>query len=305
MAKKATLRDVANMAGVSVATASYVMNNRPDQKISEATRKKVLQIANLLDYSPNPTAKSLAGGRSNLIGIVCRLRPETPSRNLEVVHFVDLLAERLNRLHYNAVLIPLHGKKAADNGSFSSNSVGCMIAVDLSQEEFSDLADNVYVPVLCVDMLVNHFLFYQIYSDLPARIVQAAEALGTAPEDTVLLTEEFSNRRYLDFVAGSIPAQETLFVSAGIWSSQADRLLSPAFLRDRKLIVIGAQLARVAESLVPRGRIAVISSDPSGDFIPEDFPVIHNDVAKKANVTISILLNALDKKFDVTHDYRI
>ena len=47
MEKKVTVKDVAREAGVSVATVSYIMNNRTDQKISEATRKKVLQIANL------------------------------------------------------------------------------------------------------------------------------------------------------------------------------------------------------------------------------------------------------------------
>ena len=69
MNKKATVKDVAREAGVSVATVSYIMNNRTDMKISEATRKKVLQIANLLDYTPSHVAKSLATGRSNVIGI--------------------------------------------------------------------------------------------------------------------------------------------------------------------------------------------------------------------------------------------
>ena len=60
MEKKVTVKDVAREAGVSVATVSYIMNNRTDQKISDATRKKVLQIANLLNYTPSSVAKSLA-----------------------------------------------------------------------------------------------------------------------------------------------------------------------------------------------------------------------------------------------------
>ena len=60
MEKKVTVRDVAKEAGVSVATVSYIMNNRTDQKISEETRKKVLQIANLLNYKPSSVAKSPA-----------------------------------------------------------------------------------------------------------------------------------------------------------------------------------------------------------------------------------------------------
>ena len=54
MAKnKVTIKDVAREAGVSTAAVSYVINNRSDGRISEATRKKILQVVNLLDYSPN------------------------------------------------------------------------------------------------------------------------------------------------------------------------------------------------------------------------------------------------------------
>ena len=98
MEKKVTVRDVAREAGVSVATVSYIMNNRTDMKISEETRKKVLQIANLLNYRPSQAAKSLATGRNSMIGLAYRLNPDTPSRNLDLINFSNLLIERLNRL---------------------------------------------------------------------------------------------------------------------------------------------------------------------------------------------------------------
>ena len=60
MAKnKVTIKDVAKAAGVSTATVSYVINNRTDIKLTDETRKKVLQVIHLLDYSPNQAAKAL------------------------------------------------------------------------------------------------------------------------------------------------------------------------------------------------------------------------------------------------------
>ena len=67
--KKITIKDVAKEAGVSVATVSYVMNHRTDIKISDDTRKKVLQVANLLNYTPNLAAKALASSQQHLLGI--------------------------------------------------------------------------------------------------------------------------------------------------------------------------------------------------------------------------------------------
>lgn len=63
-----TLKDIAERAGVTSATVSMVINNKPN--ISEATRKKVLKIAKDLNYYPNVIARGLATKKSNSIGVI-------------------------------------------------------------------------------------------------------------------------------------------------------------------------------------------------------------------------------------------
>jgi DNA-binding LacI/PurR family transcriptional regulator len=64
-----TLRDVADAAGVSIATASHAFN-RPD-RISPTTRERVLATARALDYSgPDPAARALRRGQVAALSLV-------------------------------------------------------------------------------------------------------------------------------------------------------------------------------------------------------------------------------------------
>ena len=58
MAYRATLKDVAAAAGVSVTTVSLVLNNRP-ARVSEEKRKAIADAAKKLNYVPNQSARSL------------------------------------------------------------------------------------------------------------------------------------------------------------------------------------------------------------------------------------------------------
>ena len=62
-----TIKDVADRAGVSVTSASYAINGKGT--ISEATRKRVLNAAEELNYHPNAFARNLKRQRSGTIGV--------------------------------------------------------------------------------------------------------------------------------------------------------------------------------------------------------------------------------------------
>lgn len=65
---KASMKDVAKHAQVSVATVSHVINNT--RFVSEETKKKVMDSIKALEYVPDLSARSFKTGRKNLIGII-------------------------------------------------------------------------------------------------------------------------------------------------------------------------------------------------------------------------------------------
>jgi DNA-binding LacI/PurR family transcriptional regulator len=68
--RRVTSKQVAEHAGVSQTTVSFVLNNVEDANISEETKARVLRSARELNYIPDVAAQSLARGRSNNIAFV-------------------------------------------------------------------------------------------------------------------------------------------------------------------------------------------------------------------------------------------
>lgn len=71
--RRVTLRDVADAAGVSVSTVSYVLNDRAGTRISDETRDRVKRAANDLGYEVNSLARAVRTGRSALIQLSLRM----------------------------------------------------------------------------------------------------------------------------------------------------------------------------------------------------------------------------------------
>ena len=68
--KKATLRDIAEMAGVTQSTVSRILGGNPNFSASEKCRQKILNIAEEYGYQPKLSAKSLAMGKSYNINLL-------------------------------------------------------------------------------------------------------------------------------------------------------------------------------------------------------------------------------------------
>src|SRR5215467_186644 len=89
MADRVTIQDIARLAGVSKATVSRVINQKPDVDI--VTRERILQLMDEHEFVPNVAASGLAGGRTHLLGVLVPSLtwPLMPQLMLGIGEFVE------------------------------------------------------------------------------------------------------------------------------------------------------------------------------------------------------------------------
>lgn len=154
---KVKLADIAKEAGVSIATVSYVLNNKQNQKINEKTKKHILQIASLLGYTKNTYASALANGKSNHIGIYVG-QYSFALLNSELLLFLNRLVETLKLNGYETVLL--------SNNSYAKTIgfVDAILCVALSDEDFKTICKNSIIPVIAVNTKSHEQWIFEISS---------------------------------------------------------------------------------------------------------------------------------------------
>ncbi len=94
-----TIKDVAREAGVSIATVSYVLNDKTES-ISEGTRLRVWSAVRKIGYRPNVTARNLRSSQSRLIGYAWHeVVPDQINAVLD--RFTYALARSVEAAHYH------------------------------------------------------------------------------------------------------------------------------------------------------------------------------------------------------------
>lgn len=102
------ITDIAKQAGVSPTTVSLVLNGKPN-RISEATKKKILDIANQNNYIANPIAVSLVTKKTHIIGMVI---PDI--ENIFFASLVKHIESILHSLGYMLMIVNSHESEEGD-----------------------------------------------------------------------------------------------------------------------------------------------------------------------------------------------
>lgn len=143
-----TIIDVARDSGVSYSTVSRVLNGY--EFVKESTREKVLASAKALGYVANQQARSLAGGRSNIIGLL------VPTLDMGYVATMARgVDEALSTTEYDIMLYTTHRQqeKEARYAKMIANGLsdGLLLLAPAYMDDYVDMFVDNQFPYVMID----------------------------------------------------------------------------------------------------------------------------------------------------------
>ena len=134
--------DIAKLAGVSRATVSKVINNYPDVK--DETRERVLDVIRECRYTPDFSARVLAGGKTNTIGFFMNVDSSLPKEKLifDNNYYSPLLNAVIDRANSSGYYVTVN-KISKDDGydivksAFEEKRIDAAILVSVSDDMLS------------------------------------------------------------------------------------------------------------------------------------------------------------------------
>jgi len=282
--KKVTLKDIAEEAGVSSATVSYVLNYSEKEKISHATRLKVFAAAKKMNYVPDMTAKALANKKSFLVGVIVNLGESSlQSKLYQYYDIIDALQSRLHRIGYDVVLLSTQNL-AEDIQIGQRRSLDAAFILDMDTATLKSMVNRFYIPLIFIDGYLGDPLFHEVLVDYGAIFATEIERAA----ETYVIMEDYSSD-YVYTCARKFCLPEHIFVNAK-GASLRDFL---KLRRGMKGIVIGEVLGLQVESIAGGDRLAVVVGDDSNSILQPATRRILISNAEKADQAILILKQLL------------
>ncbi|MER8011406.1 LacI family DNA-binding transcriptional regulator [Streptomyces sp. NPDC094149] len=299
MAKGVTLRDVAELAGVSSRTVSNVVNGYAP--VAEATRLRVQQAVDKLGYRPNVLARNLAAGRSGQIAVVVPY--------LDTPYFAELLQGiiRAARVQGYNVLIDQtdgdaeHEKLFLSRGSQHLLFDGVIFSpLGLAQSDLTERDPS--LPLVVLGERVSDGSFDHIGIDDVAASLEATEhllglgrrhvaAIGDQPYRTGEAAQLRTRGYRLAHERAGLPVREELVVSTPRFN-RADGATAMAHLLD---LEEPPDAVFCYSDLVALGALHTLAS--RGLRVPEDVAVVgYDDIEDGRYSNPSVTTVSPDKK---------
>jgi DNA-binding LacI/PurR family transcriptional regulator len=179
-----TSKDVARIAGVSQSTVSYVMTGK--RSISEKTRQKVLAAMAELTYEPHSGARSLAGRRTQVIGLVVPF--DTDGKAAALLPFIETIAHCARERDHEVLLV------TADQGSAGLRRLAgralcdAIVLMDiLDRDDRVPVAAELPVPVVLVGVPADPAGLHCVDLDFEQAARLAVDELADTHHDEIVV----------------------------------------------------------------------------------------------------------------------
>ncbi len=174
--QKSTLKKLSQTLGISISTVSRALKNHPD--ISEATKVKVRELAELMEYEPNSQAVQLRTQKSNVLGILVPMID-----NFFYDSFIAAVEEEASRFGYTVLIMQSRDDVNVETSILDifrrSNVMGLFAAVSVGTANMAPYNKliNLGIPVIFYDRVPEQkeFLTVCMADEVAAKI--AAETI--------------------------------------------------------------------------------------------------------------------------------
>jgi DNA-binding LacI/PurR family transcriptional regulator len=141
------IKDVARRAGVSISTVSYVMSGK--RSVRGETKRKVMQAARDLHYSPNAGARMLRGDRTGILALSDPIHPDTDYANYS--GYMLEVAKRAHALGYDVLLLTGENMSGEIGRVCDSQLVDGVVLLDVDMvDDRVEMAEHSTVPYVSI-----------------------------------------------------------------------------------------------------------------------------------------------------------
>ncbi|MEW5987923.1 MAG: LacI family DNA-binding transcriptional regulator [Chloroflexota bacterium] len=262
-----TIKDVAKRAKVSIASASYALNNTGT--ISDDTRKRVLEAAEELNYHPNAFARNLKKRKTHTIGVfITRFGGSFYEEILEGIHDAVLQTD------YQLIVCPegrpmpkLLTQRQVDGAIVFDSKIKSDVIVKLASKRFPIIVLDRYLevdyllPLLLDNQQGTKEAFHHLYNQGARRIFfvsGAADSFDNMERKAAFLREGYEHNLTIPCFEGNFTEQSGYNAAQAILSSHE---LPEAVFCANDQMAIGFMKAMKEHQLKAPDDMAVVGFD--------------------------------------------
>jgi LacI family transcriptional regulator len=193
--KRVGIKDIALKAGVSIGTVDRVLHNRGEVK--EETQKKIMEIVEELEYTPNIFAKSLSSKKTTRIAIVI---PDSSDDNpYWAKHVVGINKAADELIHYNTEIVLLYFDASTETSfnevlkKVSNENIDGVVLNPVFQNPalfYVNLFTKRSIPVVFIDNDIlheNNLAYFGQDAEHSGKVAARLMDLSTHGESTILI----------------------------------------------------------------------------------------------------------------------